>query len=301
MKFPIRCISLVLSLALSGLSPQAQAWGDEGHEIVARIAEQFLKPGVKREVERLLASDPSDLTAHDIGAEATWADRYRESDREQSGEHFRQTRAWHYANLDLRTADLKAACSPETAQNKLASQGAPDVCIVDKISQFTREWQSADTPPDERRLALKFLLHFIADIHQPLHAVNDGDAGGAAKRVLAKGYKPGKLHHYWDTEFVRKLGDDPGMVAEELFGNITKPQRKQWQTGGPTDWAWESFHLAKAVAYAGLPEPDSKGRYVLGPTYVHIAVETISEQLSKAGVRLAWVLNTMARAPTARK
>jgi len=85
-----------------------------------------------------------------------------------------------------------------------ASGGPPNACVVDKIRQFNTELAAPGTDPQERIIALKFLLHFVGDVHQPLHSADDHDQGGNSKRVSARGFPAGNLHHFWDTEFVEQ-------------------------------------------------------------------------------------------------
>jgi len=147
------------------------------------------------------------------------------------------------------------------------------------------------TSTQERRFALEFLLHFVGDIHQPLHASDDHDRGGNLKIVTAPGIASNNLHHYWDTEFVARLGSNEMAVAQQLIATITEAQRAQWATGTAADWAMESFAVAKAHVYGLLPVADSPNHYQLSAAYVSDAATVAREQLSKAGVRLAFVLN----------
>ena len=170
--------------------------------------------------------------------------------------------------------------------------------MVDKIEQFAAELADPRTDPEERLVALKFVLHLVGDLHQPLHAADDHDAGGNRKRVVADGFRPGNLHHFWDTEWVRRLGDDPRQVATALIAAISDQQRQAWSRGTVSDWAMESFAIARKDAYGGLPEPSTQGVYVLDAGYVNAAIRDVRVQLSRAGVRLAVVLNkALGRAP----
>jgi hypothetical protein len=127
-------------------------------------------------------------------------------------------------------------------------------------------------------------------VHWPLHAATDNDAGGNEKLVAGEGVHPGNLHHYWDVEFVEGLGSDPGQVAAALIGQISEQQRKEWSSGTPADWAMEAFALARRDAYGLLP-PGDQGTHALSPAYTEQAVRDVAFQLSRAGVRLAFVLN----------
>jgi len=140
-------------------------------------------------------------------------------------------------------------------------------------------------------LALKFLLHFVGDLHQPLHAADDHDAGGNRKLVSDEGVHPGNLHYYWDVEFVERLGADPRQVAATLSGEISEAQRHEWSSGTPADWAMETFALARRDAYGLLPRPGDQSTYTLSPAYTKQAEQDVALQLSRAGIRLAFVLN----------
>src|SRR6516162_1112227 len=121
-------------LVVSLLPAQAAGWGDEGHQIIALIAEQYLQPATRAEVVAMLAADHDNLTAHDIASEATWADRYRDSDRDGSGERYRHTRQWHFVNIELGSPNLDQACRahPPLPPGVPASRGPAEACIVDK-------------------------------------------------------------------------------------------------------------------------------------------------------------------------
>ena len=283
----------MLLLALTCATPGAAfAWGDEGHEIVGLIAEHYLDPVARQQVETLLAGDKSGLVLTDIAHEATWADKYRDSDRNGAKLRYGQTNQWHYVDIELDGPDQDAACNhrPALPQGTPASAGSPDDCIVDKIEQFAAELADPATPVDERRMALEFVLHFVGDLHQPLHAADDHDKGGNTKMVSAAGAKPGRLHSYWDTEFVQRLGGGDQAVAATLIARITPEQITQWSSGGPRDWAQESYQIARTEVYGKLPQT-SGGSYALDTAYTDNATQVAAVQLSKAGVRLAGILN----------
>jgi len=113
--------------------------------------------------------------------------------------------------------------------------------------------------------------------------------------VSAAGFSAGKLHHFWDTSFVEHLDIDAKSLASDLIGHITKTQEQRWQAGTPADWALESFDIAKAHAYGLLPEPSPRGTFRLSDEYVTTATNDVAQQLSMAGVRLAFVLNKALR------
>jgi S1/P1 Nuclease len=269
---------------------QAVAWGDEGHEVVALIAQAYLAPDVRKKVDALLAADTDPLTAHDIASEATWADKLRESNE---GGVRERTRQWHFVDIEIDAANLDQACfgHPRIPSGTPASRGPADDCIVDKIEEFAGELRGSQTKPEERIIALKFLLHLVGDVHQPLHAADTGDRGGNTKRASALGFKAGNLHRFWDTEFVERLGPDPKTIASDLIDDISEAQVHAWSQGTASDWAMETFEVAKRDAYGRLPKPSKRRSYRLTEGYVAVAVRDVADQLSKSGVRLAMLLN----------
>ena len=163
----------------------AVAWGDEGHKVIALIAEHYLDPVVRARVATLLAADTDPLTPHDIASEATRADKYRDSDRDTTKIRHEATWRWHFVDIELKQPDLASACfaHPALPPEVPASKGPPQACVVDKIDQLAAELGNPATGASEQLLALKFLLHFVGDLHQPLHASDDHDAGGNKKLV----------------------------------------------------------------------------------------------------------------------
>lgn len=288
----------LLSVALLGAqSRPAAAWGDEGHETIATIADTLLKPDVRRLVHAMLAADPDPLVAHDIAAAATWADHYRAADIDGARA---RTRQWHFVDIELIDPSLDQGCfgHPPLPPAIPASLGPARACLVDKINQFAAELARPATPPDERLVALKFLLHFVGDVHQPLHASDDTDRGGNDKRVSAPGFRAGSLHHYWDSAFVEILGDNPRQIAATLLRRMSPAEIRRWSAGTPAGWARESFELADRDAYGQLPSPGRRFSYRLDDTCVEIAIGDVRRQLAKAGVRLAMMLNrTFAHGP----
>jgi hypothetical protein len=238
----------------------------------------------------MLAADTDSLTAHDIASEATWADKLRDSN--EGGARAR-TRQWHFVDLEIDAPDLDRACfgRPPIRAGKLASLGPAEDCVVDKIEAFAVELKDPTTNPEERLVALKFVLHFVGDLHQPLLASDAHDRGGNDKRVSAKGFKASNLHRFWDTEFVEQLGPDAKTIASDLIGRITEAQARAWSHGTTSDWAVESFQVAKQDAYGRLPEPSKRRGFRLTNDYIAMAADDVAQQLSKAGVRLAMLLN----------
>ena len=280
-------IAAALVAILASMATPALAWGDLGHEVVALIAYHHLTPAARHEVDRLLASDSDNLTAPDIASRATWADKYRLSHRE--------TAAWHFVDLEIDKPDLAAACSGFPASPPhAASQGPAQDCVVDKIEEFAAELRDPATPAPERLLALKFVLHFVGDMHQPLHAADHHDRGGnCIKLDPSPDGGVTNLHAFWDVTVVNALGHSAADIAAKLDAKITPANLKAWSAGGPRDWAMQSFAIAKRDAYnlPSRPTCAQPGAVALSSAYTATAEADAARQLSVAGVRLAYVLN----------
>ena len=280
-------LAIVLAICTALLPAPALAWGSEGHEIIAAIARDQLAPAVRAKVDALLAADTDTLTAPDMLARATWADAWRNAGH-------RETAIWHFVDTELDQPDLNSACFGYPPPAQPASAGPPQDCVVDKITEFEAELSSRATAQPERILALVYLLHFVGDLHQPLHASDNHDRGGNCVHVSLEGVRTTNLHSYWDTTVVQALGTDPQTVAHQLETRITPAERTAWMTGGPRDWATETYGVAKASAYT-LGSPAGCGAdpapIPITPAYEAQAQSTAALQLEKAGVRLAFVLN----------
>jgi len=285
---------VVLFLVFAFTPSSVLAWGGEGHAIIALIADQLLDAEVRAKVAGILSADTDDLAGHDIASASMWADRYRDSDRHGSQERFRGTREWHFVDIEIEDPDLARACFgyPPLPAGLPASRGPAHACIVDKINQFVVGLSDPATNAEERLIALKFLLHLVGDVHQPLHAADDHDAGGNAKRISAGGLGAENLHQLWDVELVEQLGSDPQRVASDLIGRIFDEERQEWSQGVAADWAMESFEVARNQIYGRLPPPGADRAYTLLPAYVRQETRDAARQMSKAGLRLAFVLNS---------
>ena len=173
MKHPhvFSAVTLVLCAATSSA---ALAWGDLGHGVVGLVANHYLKPGVRSKVQALLAGDSTHLTpSTGIADEATWADKYRDSDRSTTKVRYDLTNAWHFVDIEVDAGDIDAACFGHPATSPTASEGPAQDCVVDRIDAFAAELKNPGTSADEKRMALLFLLHFVGDVHQPLHASDE--------------------------------------------------------------------------------------------------------------------------------
>jgi len=275
------------------LSGQARAWGPEGHAIVAEIAEARLTPAAKNQLAQLLAGDDSHATHLD--QIASWADAVRPSRPESA--------PWHFVDTPL-----------DQSQYDATRDCAGDNCVVQAIQKFVGVLRDRNAKPADRLEALKFVVHFVGDIHQPLHCETDlskfpppeGDRGGNNVHVSFLGH-PTNLHSVWDGRIIEdvlqvELGphfqpDLQATAAEATKLNAAIPANdaSAWAPDGLVDhldtatveWANNS-HRAAQDAYRRLPTHRPRG---WEQAYEDAEWPVIEGQLQRAGVRLAKILN----------
>jgi hypothetical protein len=260
-------VALLLAPLLLLPSP-ALAWGPEGHEIVALIAAREMTPAARTEVEALLSGDAAMMMA----ANANWADEIRQ-DRPE-------TAAWHFVNIEL-----------DATRYDPARDCPHRDCIVAQIEKDRRVLADRHAALPDRIEALRFLIHFLGDIHQPLHDADDHDRGGNEIAVRVGRYRT-SLHHLWDGDLVTDLGDDPARVAAQIDSRFSRAQKLAWEKGTPADWAFESFLIARNDIYAPL---HGRKSLTLPRDYAAREAPIVRAQLEKAGLRLAYVLDAIFR------
>ena len=213
--------------------------------------------------------------------QATWADYYRTS-RTTTGALPNQIHsyAWHFVDIEPRGGSLQVACFafPELTPGTVSSDGPDPDRVVNKIEQFEAELTTRSTPDAEKLLALKFLMHVVGDLHQPLHASDNLDRGGNDETATAGA---------------------PNLDAQSVANALRKPtpiEAARWL--GPADpgnWALESYALAQNYVYGPLPTPtvtNGKTVYALSAQYTKNATAVTADQLLRTGHRLAAVLNS---------
>jgi hypothetical protein len=284
--------SCLLAAAIAALGPApAAAWGDLGHQVTALLAYRHLTPQAKLRLDALLAADTDSLTPPDFASRATWADKYRTTHRE--------TAAWHFVDIEIDAPDLQSACFgfPTLGASQLASQGPAQDCVVNKIEEFAGELQGAATPPAERLLALKFLIHLVGDLHQPLHAADHDDRGGNCIGLSASAdrntARAPNLHAYWDLAVVDAQGASAEQIADKLDAGISAALLNEWASGTARSWAMETFEIARHDAYAlpSRPTCGTQGSVALPQEYEAEARKVAAAQLQKAAIRMASILN----------
>lgn len=256
----------ILSLCLFLFPLAARAWGPQGHEIVADIAYREMTPAARGQVSALLGGDARILMA----ANANWADEIRQERPD--------TARWHYVNIELGSRRYDAARDCPHGD-----------CIVAQIEKDRRILSDRHASRAARAMALRFLIHFLGDVHQPLHAADDHDRGGNDIGVTIGQYRT-SMHHLWDGDLVTMLGENPARIAWRIESRFSHAQKKAWQAGTPAAWAFESFQVAERDIYAPL---HGRSDVVLPESYEESEAPIVRAQLEKGGLRLAWMLNTI--------
>jgi nuclease S1 len=247
--------------ALPGL-----AWGPQGHRVVAVIAQANLTPAARAQVDALLGP------LNSMAAVSSWADDTRFD--------YPETGPWHYIDIPLDANSIN-----------MATECPQGNCVIGKIEEYEGVLKDSHANEADRRVALKFLIHFVGDLHQPLHCEDHNDKGGNMVQLAFFG-QPSNLHSVWDSGILNHIQPYGNRLAELLNSRVTSAEKAQWAKGSLQDWAMESHQLARDVAYKDLPAgspPD------LGQAYVDAATPPVETQLEKAGIRLAAILNQLLR------
>ena len=248
------------------------AWGVVGHRAVARIAENHLTPSARREVARLLGPETMALAS-------TWPDEIR------SDPQYSSTGPWHYLNvatgLDFPAfvAQLKPAAMPGAPATPAAPTNAYTALL-----QVRKDLKDPQKSTEEKRVALKFLIHLVGDVHQPLHVGHAEDKGGNDIKVTWRGKDETNLHSVWDSALI----EYPGFSFTEMattYDHATTAQIKQWQQDDATTWLFESYQLCPPIYATAATNPKLDWHFY--PTFG----PTVEQQVLKAGIRLAGVLN----------
>ncbi len=244
----------------------ALPWGQEGHRVIARVAAAHLSPQAREAISRILGPDT------DFVSVSTWADEVRR-DRPESG-------PWHYINIPI-TAGRSAPTTYCPAEG----------CVTGRIKSLIQSLKDPATSPSVRRESLKYLIHFIGDMHQPLHAGDRKDRGGNDVNVVFFG-QDSNLHRVWDSGILFRMKIPEKELAAALDGKIKASERKKWARGGVDDWIWDSQKASKKTAYGRLTKSSPLR---LDEQYQRRAEPVVRVQLAKAGIRLASVLNDIWR------
>lgn len=270
-------------LFLLFMANNAFGWWEVGHKTVANIAEDNLSMVARKKVLSILGTT-------DLASVATWADDIRKQRPTTAG--------WHYVDMEIRS---------DQTVDTVAKYCENDNCVVAQIKKEIKELTAAEKngkPDDNVNLEedLKFLIHFVGDMHQPLHCSDDTDKGGNGKIVRLfnpDGSGDGtqtKLHAVWDGLIEVTNTEDPRKLADDLENSSTyNTNHDVWLSGTGTveSWALESYEIAKDKIYPEFtPGPTPAGTEVsLTKDYYKDMRPIVDEQLEKAGLRLAHILN----------
>lgn len=240
------------------------AWGKLGHRIVGEIADRHLSAKARAEVKRILGTES-------LAISTNWADFIK------SDSTYDYLNNWHYINFKggLSDADIRAYLKKDTA-----------VDVYTRVNFLVNKLKRKKLSLDTQRFYLRLLVHFVGDIHQPLHVGRPDDAGG--NRVFVRWFNANSnLHTVWDESLVNfQQLSYTEYVAD--INHSTQAQRQTWQKATLADWITESYRLAEGI-YGYITEKDQKLSYDYNFNYIN----TVNNQLLKGGVRLAGLLNSI--------
>jgi hypothetical protein len=271
----LREVAVLMILAFLAV-PQSRAWGREGHRLTALVAQHYLNPTAKEAVTRL-------LHGRSMADEASWADDFR-------GEH-PETSAWHFVDIPSTAATFNRDRDCPVAAGD--SQSPWRDCITDRILYFEGRLGDESLPEAQRAVALKFLIHLIGDVHQPLHTLGDARGGnGIAVSFLGShtcGTATCNLHNVWDDALIDEEGLSEKKFTAMLLNGIETKHWERLAGGEPSTWANLSHRYAvNAMAPNGA---------LLDHAYVEEETPVVNAQLALGGLRLAHVLNRILGAP----
>jgi len=235
---------------LAGCLP-AFSWGPEGHNLVARLAEARLTSEARARVAAILGPNTS------LASISSWPDQIRRARPE--------TAPWHYVDIPI------------------------DKPHLDMARDFRKALRDPATPPEQRREALMFLVHFIGDMHQPLHCSDNKDKGGNGVQTQFFG-KPMNLHSVWDGGLLGRMGAEDQLFAA-FSKDLTPGRTKKLSQGTVSDWAEQSHKSSQKIVYGKLAKVAAGTPVPISEAYEKAADPLIKEQLEKAGARLAQMLN----------
>ncbi len=260
-----RRLALVVLLSLLLVTPAAWAWGPLGHRVVAALAWRQLTPAARAAVEKLLAGSPWDRLVDT----ASWPDEIRDMPPYQR--LWKRTRHMHYINFDSADCHYKPARQCRDGQ-----------CVVAAIGQYEKRLADRSLPKKQRVRALVFVVHFIGDIHQPLHAGYRRDAGGNFYQVQFRGHGT-NLHRVWDSGLLDTRGMTWKQYADFLAaeGPVQLPASEPG-VAPPVQWAEESCRITRHIYPQG---------HKIDRAYVEKELPQAEQRLREAGARLADVLN----------
>src|SRR5262249_12745355 len=219
--FPKALFFWVILFAITSLPSPSIAFGPVGHEAIAHIAQDRLSPTALAKVREILDRE------EDLAEVANWPDVIKAFQDE--------TRPWHYIDLPIRQNVQPGDVFDFCPNND---------CVIAQIQIEKGVLTDPTQPKREKVRALKFLIHFVGDLHQPLHTADDDDRGGNEKLVRFQKKKM-KLHALWDGLIEKDVVEKPREFATLLQTDITPAKVKTWELGDERDWAMEGYNISK--------------------------------------------------------
>lgn len=248
-------ITLVCLLAISLISFKSFGWGQTGHRVIGQIAENHLSKKAKKEVQKILGDES-------LAIVSIWMDEVRSDD---SYDH---THDWHWVSI------------PDGSSYHDCEKNS-DGDVVEAIDRMKTILMS-DADLGKKKEALKFLVHLVGDIHQPLHVGNGTDRGGNSVKIKWF-YQSSNLHRIWDSGIIDRKALSYTELAKSI-DHAPKDQIKAWQASTVQDWTKECMSYRDQVYDIGDKEN-------LSYEYMYKNWGLVQGQLEKAGVRLAGMLN----------
>lgn len=271
---------IIAFILLALLPAQLLAWGPKGHAIVADIASSRLTPIAKQKLQSLLGPDS-------LASVASWADSVR---KERDESYY-----WHFVDIpkDAPGFSDERDCFRPQDKHKDALTDHHN-CVVDRIEMFQKTLGDEKASGTDRLEALKWLVHFVGDLHQPLHAIDEGHGGNDIKLAVFGSPKCGdydcNLHWAWDTLLLEHTGYSEEEYVGRLNTLIAQKHLANQAGGTPVDWANESHLQARQIMEAKPAAIDD--------AYYQANIELVNQKLALAGLRLATLLNnTLGKAP----
>ncbi len=279
-----------MGLALLLLPSLVLGFGAMGHRISGEIAQQYLNPGTALAVSALLKGES-------LAAASTWADEMRGARDNPEFWSNRHAASWHFVNIPddsdyeaspkARAGDAYAALLTFTAI--LKDETLPEGPVKEGLTVYFGDLNAADTRLPLRRLALRFLIHLVGDLHQPLHVGRQQDLGG--NRIGVRWFnRRSNLHAVWDTQLVQASGRSVAEMSQILIDRIESlphADRETIAATPPRQWLDEAMLLRQDIY-----DPESY-RDNLRQDYADSFAPVVETQLMKAGLRLAAVLNAV--------
>ena len=257
---------LALPLVLLVLVPRpALSWGPTGHRAVGRVAERHLSEAAARGVAAILGSES-------LAQASTWPDEIKSDPAWDPT--WKVTAPWHYVTID-------DGATYDTAPKD------PSGDVIEAIGRFLKTLRDPQAEREKKIVALRFLVHLVGDIHQPLHVGRNGDQGGNGIKLTWFNADT-NLHAVWDEKIIESEKLSFSELAE-LIDHPTDTEVRTWQSGGVLDWAGESMAVRARVYALG----DGK----LGYPYAYQNGPLVKRRILQAGIRLAGILNALFDSP----